>query len=53
MTLLHQRTTWIPAMLDTLRKGFRLFLMCFGVSSPEKKKPAPAPPAPRPNSTEQ
>jgi hypothetical protein len=34
-------------MLDTLRKGFRFFLMCFGVSSPEKKPPAPAQPSPR------
>ena len=40
-------------MLDALRKGFRFFLMCFGVSSPEKKQPPPPPAPSRPNSTQQ
>lgn len=32
------------SILDTLRKGFRFFLMSFGVSSPTKKPPPkPAP----------
>lgn len=31
------------SLLDSLRKGFRFFLMSLGISSPEKKKPAPKP----------
>ena len=32
------------SLLDSLRKGFRFFLMSFGVSSPAKKAaPKPAP----------
>ena len=38
------------SLLDSLRKGFRFFLMSFGISSPAKK-PAPKP-APRPNSSQ-
>lgn len=34
-------------MLDSLRKGFRFFLMSFGISS-SPKKPAPKP-APKPD----
>jgi hypothetical protein len=40
-------------MLDALRKGFHLFLLSFGISSPASstaKKPRPAPtPAPKPD----
>jgi hypothetical protein len=35
------------SLIQSLRKGFRFFLMSFGISSPPKK-PAPKP-APRPN----
>ena len=35
------------SLVDSLRKGFRFFLMSFGISSPTKK-PAPKP-APGPN----
>jgi hypothetical protein len=28
------------SMLDSLRKGFSFFLLCFGVSSPAKKPAA-------------
>jgi hypothetical protein len=38
------------SFLDSLRKGFRFFLMSFGISSPTKK-PAPKP-VPRPNSSQ-
>ncbi len=38
------------SILDSLRKGFRFFLMSFGISSPAKK-PAPKP-DPRPNSSQ-
>jgi hypothetical protein len=38
------------SLLDSLRKGFRFFLMSLGISSPAKK-PAPKP-APRPNSSQ-
>jgi hypothetical protein len=31
------------SLLDSLRKGFRFFLMCFGVSSPTKKPPSNPP----------
>jgi hypothetical protein len=37
------------SILDSLRKGFRFFLMSFGVSSPTKKPPAPPKPAPKPD----
>ena len=37
------------SLLDSLRKGFRFFLMSFGVSSPAKK--APPKPAPKTGST--
>ena len=36
------------SLVDSLRKGFRFFLMSFGISSPAKKpapKPAPGPSA--------
>ena len=36
------------SMLDSLRKGFRFFLMSLGISSPPRK-PAPKP-ATKPNS---
>jgi len=36
------------SLVDSLRKGFRFFLMSFGISS-QSKKPAPKA-APRPNS---
>jgi len=35
-------------MIDSLRKGFSFFLMCFGVSSPAKKPRPAAKPAPKP-----
>lgn len=35
-------------VLDSLRKGFHYFLMCFGVSSPAKKPRPAATPEPRP-----
>ena len=38
------------SLVDSLRKGFRFFLMSFGISSPAKK-PAPKS-TPRPNSTQ-
>jgi hypothetical protein len=33
------------SVLDSLRKGFRFFLMSMGVSTYAKKKPVPKPPA--------
>jgi hypothetical protein len=38
------------SLIDSLRKGFRFFLMSFGISTPAKK-PSPKP-APRPNSSQ-
>jgi len=35
-------------VLDSLRKGFRFFLMSFGISSSAKKPPASPQPKPRP-----
>jgi len=36
------------SILESLRKGFRFFLMSFGISSSSKKTPAPTQPKPRP-----
>jgi len=38
------------SMLDTLRKGFGFFLMCFGVSSSARKPRPVTKPAPKPDS---
>jgi hypothetical protein len=35
------------SLLGSLRKGFRFFLMSFGISSASKKPPANSPPKPR------
>lgn len=32
------------SILDSLRKGFRFFLMSFGISSSKKKSPLNSPP---------
>jgi hypothetical protein len=32
------------SLLDSMRKGFSFFLMCFGISAPARKTP----PAPKP-----
>jgi hypothetical protein len=37
------------SILDSLRKGFRFFLMSLGVSSPTKKPTQPPKPAPKPD----
>jgi hypothetical protein len=34
------------SLIDSLRKGLRFFLMSFGVSSPNKTRPAAKKPAP-------
>jgi hypothetical protein len=36
------------SILESLRKGFRFFLMSFGISSSSKKAPATAQPKERP-----
>jgi hypothetical protein len=36
------------SLLDSLRKGFRFFLMSFGISSPTKKPSANSGSKPRP-----
>ena len=38
------------SMIDSLRKGFSFFLMCFGVSSPKRKARPAAKPAAKPES---
>jgi len=36
------------SLLDSLRKGFRFFLMSFGISSPSTKPQVNSQPKPRP-----
>jgi len=38
------------SVIDSLRKGFSFFLMCFGVSSPKKKARPAVKPATKPES---
>jgi len=38
------------SLLDSLRKGFNVFLLSFGVSAPAKKPLAAPKPAPKPES---
>jgi hypothetical protein len=35
------------SLVDSLRKGFKFFLMSMGVSTPEKKPRPPSPTAPK------
>lgn len=39
------------SLLDSLRKGFNVFLLTFGVSAPAKKPPVAPKPAPKPESS--
>lgn len=40
--------TTTMSMIDSLRKGFDFFLLCFGISSPAKKPRPAAKPAAKP-----